>query len=66
MANIAKPLNTYMTVSNYCTDELQRQLHRMGKMGYRLVSTQFAPNKYGCTVMYLFFTLDEKIDCDNN
>lgn len=48
--------NTFTTVSNYCTNELQRTLSTYAEAGYKLVSTLMAENKYGVQAMYLFFT----------
>ena len=40
-------VNTYTTVSNYCTEALDKVLLSYGKEGYTLVSTTMADNKYG-------------------
>lgn len=48
--------NTVAYVSNYCTHALEEILINHGNDGYKLVSTQMAENKYGVTIMYLFFT----------
>lgn len=48
--------NIYCVVSNYCTMALQDTLDKYSKAGYQLVSTEMAENRYGQTVMYLFFT----------
>lgn len=48
--------NTYCEVSNYCTDALWKALDDYASMGFSLVSTLIAKNKYGVDVMYLFFT----------
>lgn len=42
-------------VSNYCTEELEQRLERMGEMGYELVSVVVARNQYHVNSMYLFF-----------
>lgn len=47
--------NTVVQVSNYNTDALDRALSKYGQHGYKLVSTEIAPNKYGVNVMFLFF-----------
>ena len=53
-------INTYETVSNYCTEVLQKVLTRYGEQGFTLVSTMMAKNKYNVEVMYLFFTAKVK------
>lgn len=55
--NKTKVVNTYCTVSNYATSELQSVLLEYSEHGYKLVSTEIAKDKYGTEVMYLFFTL---------
>ena len=47
--------NVVVPVSNYATSALQEALTRWGKKGYRFVNSVMADNKYGCTIMYLFF-----------
>ena len=51
-----KICNTYTTVPNYCTGDLQKTLNTYAQNGFTLVSTTMAKNKYGVEVMYLFFT----------
>lgn len=51
-----KVYNTYCVVSNYATDALRRELDHYANIGFSLVSTLMAKNKYGVDVIYLFFT----------
>ena len=52
--------NVVVPVSNYDTSALQKTLTRWGEKGYRFVNSVMAENKYGCTIMYLFFIKDNK------
>lgn len=52
--------NVFFQVSNYATDTLQETLSRYGELGFKLVNTMMAKNKYGVDVMYLFFTKEVK------
>ena len=56
---MAKIINTYETVGNYCTEWLQKTLSKYAEHGFKLVSTMMAKNRYGVDVMYLFFTKEE-------
>lgn len=47
--------NVVYHLSNYATNDLQKTLTEFGQKGYKLVGTEMANNKYGCTIMYLFF-----------
>ena len=51
--------NTVITVSNYATDELPKVLLKYGELGFKLVNTIMAKNKYDVDVMYLFFTREK-------
>lgn len=51
-----KYLNFSVQVSNYATSELNKTLNHYGTLGFKLVNTIIAKNKFGCDVMYLFFT----------
>lgn len=48
--------NIVAVVSNYATDQLPKVLEHHGQNGFQFVNAVIAKNKYGCDVMYLFFT----------
>lgn len=48
--------NISVVVSNYATDALNKTLYDYGQLGFKLVNTIIAKNKYDVYVMYLFFT----------
>lgn len=48
--------NISVVVSNYATDALNKTLYDCGQLGFKLVNTIIAKNKYDVDVMYLFFT----------
>ena len=47
--------NVVIKISNYATDDLDKELWDMGQEGYKLVSTEMTLNKHYVNVMYLFF-----------
>ena len=52
-----KVINKVYCISNYAVDgEIQNVLNIFAEDGFSLVSTEMAKNRFGCTVMYLFFT----------
>ena len=54
--------NIVVKISNYATDDLDKELWEKGQEGYKLVSTVMAVNRYNITIMYLFFV--KEIDND--
>jgi hypothetical protein len=55
-----KVINKVHCISNYSLDEIQNTLNTFAEDGFSLVNTEIAKNRFGCTVMYLFFT--KKVD----
>lgn len=53
--------NIVVRISNYATHYLEDKLKYYGTMGYKLVNTTMASNKYGVEEMLLFFT--KEVEC---
>ena len=51
--------NEVVTLSNYATEDLDKILAEYGDVGYKLVSTNLAPNRFNVEIMYLFFAKED-------